>query len=600
MSVLPNGTLIDNRYKVNGRIGSGGMADVYLCDDQHLGRPVALKVMHERFSQDADFVKRFEREAQAAAGLQHKNVVNVFDRGQVGNTYYIAMEYLQGRSLKDVINAMGALEPKLATHICLQILAAAKFAHSKGIVHRDIKPQNVMIDDEWNVKVTDFGIAHNPVAGDITQTGQMVGTAQYISPEQAQGKPISSASDLYSIGVVLYEMLTGKVPFDGESSVAIALKHISAPAPRPSLVNPTIPPAFDAVVLKAMSKSPVERYASADEFSTALENARDGIADPGGKTEIRTAPTVAATTAAVPPAKKDNTKRNWIIAGCVLAALLLAGAIYFLTVGSKTEVPNVVGRSVGDAQSRLAQAGFKSQIFRQTNKAPVDEVYSQSPDGGQKAKKNSTIILNVSSGPGQVTMPDVAGLTQDEAVQQLESIGLKVTAHKEFSSKEEKGNAVRTVPNAGDKAEKGSEVDLYISKGPKQVAVPNVVGQSLNEATNTLEDAGFKVDSTEEDGSEEKDQVTKQSPAEGGKADEGSTVKLTVASGQNTVPDVTGLSESDATNELEDAGFKVKSSNVDVTDAAEDNMVQTQTPSSGTQDVGSIVEIEVGVFTATP
>lgn len=603
MSVLANGTLIDNRYKVNGRIGSGGMADVYLCDDQHLGRPVALKVMHERFSQDADFVRRFEREAQAAAGLQHKNVVNVFDRGQVGTTYYIAMEYLQGRSLKDVITAMGALDPKLATHISLQILAAAKFAHSKGIVHRDIKPQNVMIDDEWNVKVTDFGIAHNPVAGDITQTGQMVGTAQYISPEQAQGKPISSASDLYSMGVVLYEMLTGKVPFDGESSVAIALKHISAPAPRPSLVNPTVPPAFDAIVLKAMSKSPVERYASADEFSTALENARDGIADPGGKTEIRNAPTVAAIAATPldPEAeKKRKRKRNWIIAGCVLAALLLAGATYFLTVGNKTEVPNVVGRSLGDAQSRLAQAGFQSQVFRQTNNAPVDEVYSQSPDGGMTAKKNSTIILNVSSGPGQVTMPDVAGLTENEAIQQLESIGLKVTSNNEFSSKEDKGNATRTVPNAGDKAEKGSEVDLYVSKGPKQVAVPNVVGQDLAAATSTLEEAGFKVDTTEEDGSDAKDQVTKQSPAAGGKANDGATIELTVSSGQNTVPDVTGLSENDATNELEDAGFEVKSSEVDVTDPAEDNMVQTQTPNSGAQDVGSTVTIEVGVFTAAP
>jgi serine/threonine-protein kinase len=267
-------------------------------------------------------------------------------------------------------------------------------------------------------------------------------------------------------------------------------------------------------------------------------------------------------------------------------------------VGSKTVVPNVVGRSVGDAQSRLATAGFKSQIFRQTNSAPVDEVFSQSPDGGQKAKKNSTIILNVSTGPGEVTMPDVAGLTQSEAVTQLESLGLKVTVNKEFSTAQSKGNATRTVPTSGDKAEKGSDVDLYVSKGAKQVVVPNVVGQDLDAATKTLENAGFKVDSSEQDSSDPQNQVEKQSPSATAKADEGSTVKLTVASGQNAVPDVTELTETDATNKLQDAGFKVKSNTVDVTDQAEDGLVQTQSPTPGTQDIGTTVTIEVGNFTA--
>lgn len=601
MSVLANGTLIDNRYKVNGRIGSGGMADVYLCDDQHLGRPVAIKVMHERFAQDASFVQRFEREAQAAAGLQHKNVVNVFDRGQVGNTYYIAMEYLQGRSLKDVIVAMGALDPKLAIHIALQILAAARFAHSKGIVHRDIKPQNVMIDDEWNVKVTDFGIAHNPVDGDITQTGQMVGTAQYISPEQAQGRPVSNASDLYSMGVVLFEMLTGKVPFDGESSVQIALKHISDPPPRPSSIVPTVPPALDAVVLKAMAKSPVERYASADEFTSALENARDGIGEAPGKTEIRTAPTVAGTVAETPEdLARKRRRRNWIIAGCVVAALLIAALLYFLLVGSKVTVPNVVGRTVGDAQSRLAESGFKTQIFRQTNKAPNGEVFSQSPTGGQEARKGATVILNVSSGPGTVALPDVEGLTESEATEQLEALGLKVEVKREFSADTRSGRATRTVPGAGENAERGSTVDLYLSRGPKQVAVPSVVGQDVDQATKTLEDAGFEVDTTEEDGPEDEGEVTKQSPAGGGEADEGSTVELTVASGNNTVPDVTGLSQSDAENELEEAGYKVSTTEVDVDDIADDGKVVKQTPTSGVRPVGSTVTLEIGVFVETP
>lgn len=601
MSVLANGTIIDNRYKVNGRIGSGGMADVYLCDDQHLGRPVALKVMHERFAQDASFVTRFEREAQAAAGLQHKNVVNVFDRGEVGNTYYIAMEYLQGRSLKDVIVAMGALDPKLAIHICLQILAAARFAHSKGIVHRDIKPQNVMIDDEWNVKVTDFGIAHNPVDGDITQTGQMVGTAQYISPEQAQGRPVSNASDLYSIGVVLFEMLTGRVPFDGDASVAIALKHINDTPPRPSSIVPTIPAVLDGVVLKAMAKSPVERYASAEEFTTALERARDGIGEAPGKTEIRSAPAVAGSTA--PSAEelaKKKRKRNWIIAGCVLAALIVAAILYFLLIGGKVTVPNVVGRSVGDAQSRMAEAGFKTQIFRQTNKAPNGEVFSQSPAGNSEARKGATVILNVSSGPGTVAMPDVEGLTQDEATEQLEGLGLEVEVKREFSSDVRRGRATRTVPGAGENAERGSPVDLYISRGAQQVAVPNVVGQDVQQATRTLEEAGFEVDTTEEESPEEEGQVTKQSPASGTEADEGSTVELTVASGQNAVPDVTGLAQSEATSELEEAGFEVTTTEVDVEDVTDDGNVVKQTPTSGARPVGSTVTLEIGRFVETP
>ena len=598
MSVLANGTVVDNRYKVNGRIGSGGMADVYLCDDQHLGRPVALKVMHERYAADASFVTRFEREAQAAAGLQHKNVVNVFDRGQVGNTYYIAMEYLAGRSLKDVINAMGALDPKLAIHITLQILAAARFAHTKGIVHRDIKPQNVMIDDEWNVKVTDFGIAHNPVDGDITQTGQMVGTAQYISPEQAQGKPVSAASDLYSIGVVLFEMLTGKVPFDGDSSVSIALQHINEPPPRPTSIVPTVPPILEAVVLKAMAKSPVERFASADEFSSALERARDNLGAAPGKTEVRSAVVAEKIPPAEDPAAKRR-RRNWIIAGCVIAALLIAGLAYFLLVGNKETVPNVVGRSLGDAQSRLAEAGFKTEVFRETNKAPVGEVFKQSPTGGTEAKKGSTIILNVSSGPGLVEMPDVEGMTEDEATEQLEGLGLKVEVKREFDADVRRGRAIRTVPGTGESAEKGSTIDLFISRGPEQVDVPNVVGQDVDEATTTLEKAGFEVDTVEEDSAESEGQVLKQSPASGGKADDGSTVKLTVASGQNEVPDVTGLKESDARSELEEAGFRVNVRTVDVDNAQDDGSVVTQTPESGSLSVGSTVAIEVGSFTET-
>lgn len=615
MSAIQPGTIVDGRYKVLQRIGSGGMADVYLSEDQHLHRRVALKVMHERFAQDRQFIQRFEREAQAAAGLQHQNIVSVFDRGQTGNTYYIAMEYVQGRTLKDVINAMGALDPRLAIHIALQILAAAKFAHSRGIVHRDIKPQNVMIDDEWNVKVADFGIAHDPVSGDITQSGQMIGTAQYISPEQAQGKPVSAASDIYAAGAVLFEMLVGRVPFEGESSVPIALKHINEPVPRPSSLNPAVPPALDGVVLKAMAKSPVERYASADEFISALEKARDALAAPTAGTEIRTAPTAVAAPAAPTPVApvastagtvsgdregvdaKRSRRRKWLIAGGVIAALLLAAVLWFLLVGSKETVPNVVGRSVGDARARLAAAGFKTQVFtEQTTRAPAGEVFRQSPEGGAKAKKGSTVILTVSSGPGEVVMPDVSGDSKSEAIKKLEGLGLKVKIKRDFDPDIPRGRAIRTTPLAGEKAERGSEVDLYISRGPEQIEVPDVVGLDVDEATSRLEKAGFKVDTSERDGPEDEGKVLEQTPKGGGKADDGSTVELVIASGENDVPDVTGLSEADARQELEDAGFEVEVERTDVTELDDDGNVISQTPASGTARVGSTVTIEVGNF----
>src|ERR1700736_3057509 len=249
------GAIVDGRYKISSRLGSGGMADVFLAEDQQLGRNVALKLLHRRFSADPDFVERFRREAQSAAGLQHPNVVSVYDRGSFDETYFIAMEYLPGRSLKQLIRQEAPLDPVRAIDIAIQILKAARFAHRRGIIHRDLKPHNVIVDDSDHAKVTDFGIARAG-ASDMTETGSIMGTAQYLSPEQAQGHPVNASSDLYAIGVVLYEMLTGKVPFDGESPVTIALKHVSeAPAPLLHL-NPGIPPELEHVVMWALNKNP--------------------------------------------------------------------------------------------------------------------------------------------------------------------------------------------------------------------------------------------------------------------------------------------------------------------------------------------------------
>ncbi|MGA2926890.1 MAG: protein kinase, partial [Solirubrobacteraceae bacterium] len=297
MAELREGTLIDGRYRIVSRLGSGGMADVFLAEDQQLGRKIALKLLHRRFSEDPGFVERFRREAQSAAGLQHPNVVSVYDRGAYDGTYYIAMEYLPGRSLKQLIRQEAPIDPVRAIDITAQILKAARFAHRRGVIHRDLKPHNVIVDDSDHAKVTDFGIARAG-ASDMTETGSIMGTAQYLSPEQAQGHAVSAGSDLYSVGVVLYELLTGRVPFDGEAAVTIALKHVSEPPPSPRMITPSVPPELEQVVLWALNKNPADRPADADEFLAALDQARAAIvAHAGGQ---RTASIAALAAVAVP------------------------------------------------------------------------------------------------------------------------------------------------------------------------------------------------------------------------------------------------------------------------------------------------------------
>src|ERR1700730_8756928 len=258
MPDLMMGALIDDRYKVVSRLGAGGMADVFLAEDQQLGRKVALRLLHRRFAEDPGFVERFRREAQAAAGLQHPNVVSVYDRGAYDDTYYIAMEYLPGRTLKRLIRDEAPLDPIRAIDITLEILKAARFAHKRGVIHRDLKPHNVIIDETDHAKVTDFGIARAG-ASDMTETGSIMGTAQYLSPEQAQGHAVSAASDLYSVAVVLFELLTGRVPFDADAAVTIALKHVSEAPPAVSSLNPSVPPELEQVVMWGLNKNPADR-----------------------------------------------------------------------------------------------------------------------------------------------------------------------------------------------------------------------------------------------------------------------------------------------------------------------------------------------------
>ncbi|HEU4656749.1 MAG TPA: Stk1 family PASTA domain-containing Ser/Thr kinase, partial [Capillimicrobium sp.] len=544
---VPRDTMVDGRYRVISRVGSGGMADVYCAEDTQLGRNVALKLLHRRFAEDREFVERFRREASSAASLQHPNVVAVYDRGQWDGTSYIAMEYLDGRTLKRVIDEEAPLPATRAIDLAVQILRAARFAHKRGVIHRDLKPHNVIVDAEGRAKVTDFGIARAG-ASDMTQTGSIMGTAQYLSPEQAQGLPVTPASDLYSIGIVLYEMLTGRLPFDGESAVTIALKQVNEAPPPPSRLNPAITPELEEVVLRALAKDPAQRFPDADAFILALDRARASLAgrpDGGGATAAFV-PVAETEAVAEPPveelvAEDARRSRRWLLA--LLAVLLLAGAAvagYLLTRPETRGVPNVTGKPLQAALAILNNAGFDPSVERTTSDAPEGRVLRQDPQPGVEAEEGSEVTLTVSDGPGMATIPDVSGEKRKAAIKQLEDAGFEVREREESSDTVDAGRVVSTSPAAGALAELGSEVTVVVSTGPPLVAVPDVVGDDEDSARSALETAGFSVDVTEQESeTEEPGTVLSQDPAGGEEATEGSTVTLVVAvePARVTVPD---------------------------------------------------------------
>ncbi|MGZ4271091.1 MAG: protein kinase domain-containing protein [Solirubrobacteraceae bacterium] len=547
-SRLESETVVDGRYKILKRIGSGGMADVYCAEDLQLGRRIALKVLHGRFAEDQEFVERFRREASSAAGLQHQHVVGVYDRGEWDGTYYIAMEFLDGRSLKQIIQEEGPLDPERAIDIVTQVLRAARFAHRRGVIHRDLKPHNVIVDADGRAKVTDFGIARAG-ASDMTQTGSIMGTAQYLSPEQAQGQPVSEASDLYSVGIMLYELLTAHVPFDGESAVTIALKHVNEVPPPPSAFNPAVSPALDAVVMRALEKDPARRFVSADEFIAGLQAA--GVA-PTTVLAHDAPPPVSeayAYPAAPPPGPEEREGRRWWL--WILALLLVVGAIVAVALlaggaggGKQVEVPNVVGADQASAVAKLRQDGFSTESVTRNSDQPKGQVVGQDPPGGEKAKQGSTVTLTVSDGPAQVGVPQVTGLTQKSAIGRLTKAGLKVgDTRTETSDSVAKGRVISVSPSEGTKVDKGSDVTLVVSGGKAQATVPGVTGKPFDEARSVLEAAGFKVTRKDkETTSKPADTVLSQSPAANQKLDEGSTVQLTVAKepAKVDVPDITG------------------------------------------------------------
>jgi serine/threonine-protein kinase len=592
MAEVTDGTLVDGRYRIERRLGSGGMADVYCAYDHQLGRQIALKVLHRRFARDREFVERFRREASAAAGLQHPNVVGVFDRGEYDGTYYIAMEYLPGRTLKDVIREETPIDQLRAIDYAIQILQAASFAHRRGVVHRDIKPHNVIVGSDGRLKVTDFGIARAG-ASEMTETGSIMGTAQYLSPEQAQGQRVGAQSDLYSTGVVLFEMLTGRVPFVGESAVSIALKHVSEEPPPLRSLRPEVHPRLEQAVGRALLKDPAQRYASADEFIAALEQARNAIVSGDNSGGTSTFVPVAP-----PPEGPDVRGRRWpfVLLALVLLGLALAAALLHPWSNAKqVTVPKVVGKPVAAATTQLERDGFKVKTHGVQSTARPGTVVSQDPRALATVDKGSTVDLGVSSGPGKGLVPDVKNLPRKNAIQALNDAGFRVAEDPQPSLTVQKGLAIRTSPPANKLVLKGTEIRLFISSGPPQVQVPGVVGQDKNVATGALQDKGFNVTTQPVTSNQPKDRVISQNPSAGTTVDKGSRVTLLISKGPEkiTVPSVVGQAQADAVATLRGVGFKVSVVKQESTTATPGNVTRQSPPGDSQAVKGSSVTIYV-------
>ncbi len=609
-------TIIDGRYRVISRLGSGGMADVYLAQDQLLGREVAVKVLHHHFAEDQEFVERFRREASSAAALSHPNIVGIFDRGEWNGTYYIAMEYVAGKPLKDLIREQGALEPTVAIDIVLQVLQAARVAHKRGVIHRDLKPHNVILDEEGRARVTDFGIARAG-ASDMTLTGSIMGTAQYLSPEQAQGYSVSAASDLYSVGVILYELLTGVVPFEGETAVAVAFKQVSAEPRPPSELNPAIPLSLDAVVLRALAKDPAARYADADELIAALQLEREVLPAQTGMTSVMAsdgtngaggAPLMAPAAAIdEPPERTPEEERDrrrkillWSI-GALIAIGVVVLAILLISSKKSVSVPAVTGESEQAASATLHAVGLDPVASQQSSTAVADGlVISQSPSAGSSVSKGSRVNIVVSGGPGNVAVADVSGLKAAEATSKLTQAGFKPTTRSEPSSSVAGGVVIGTNPPAGTLTQVGSPVTVLVSSGPAPVKVPDVTGQLLAAAEATLTNAGLTIGTiTQKTSSEPAGTVLSQSPATGSSVPAGNTINLTVAqaSKEVAVPNIIGKSEALAGAALGEASLKPQTVTQTTTEQSQVGVVLRQSPAAGTKVAkGSTVTIAVGVL----
>jgi beta-lactam-binding protein with PASTA domain len=563
--------LVDNRYRLVKSLGCGGMADVYLAHDDTLDRDVALKVMSSRYASDEEFVERFKREAQSAAALSHPNIVSIFDRGESEDgTYYIAMEYLPGGTLKDRILKRGALPARTAAAVALQMAEALRAAHERDVIHRDIKPHNILITGHGDVKVTDFGIARAAASSTMTRTGHILGTAHYISPEQAMGEPVGPASDLYSLGVVLYEMLTGELPFDADTPLGIAMKHVNGHLRQPKELNPAVPDGINAITLRLLAKNPEDRYASDSELIEDLERVCAGL-DPAGATTEMMPHSLAATTRLYPPPPPPRVARNKkrlrraapqllaLLALVLLAALTWTG--YFLlqdrNAAPQMSVPDLVGMSLDGAREKVGD-DFDVEVAKSlTDERPIDTILGQSPSTG-KAEKGSTISVDV-VGTRVSDVPDVVGSRRAEAEQALKAAGFQVEVDERVSSFDDQNRVTGQDPSGGARAEVGSGVTITVGTGPSSVHVPRLYGDTPAQAESVLQGAGLSLGAQSRDYNNDvaEGSIFYQDPSGGENVEPGTAINVAVSLGpeQVEIPEVYGLSVAAAQTALSNAGL---------------------------------------------
>lgn len=551
MKTKLQGIVLDNRYEIISKIGVGGMADVFKGKDTLLGRIVAIKILHANFAGDEEFVSKFKREAQAAGKLNHPNIVSMYDVGFDQGYNYIVMEYVEGQTLKEYIVNHKQISVDQAVKFTIAIAEGLEHAHAMGIVHCDIKPHNVLITNSGRIKVTDFGIARAMNAGNtIMYTNSIMGSAHYLSPEQASGKPVSGSTDIYSLGAVLYEMLTGRVPYDGDTPISVALKHVQERLIPPTRYNSSIPPLLESAVMKALEKRPEDRFATVSDMISDLRLSQ-GFAT--GRT-TRVVPHDFVTDVIHPVSddtvymgdmdqEEDNNKEGWLnrlnnlprkyIILAALGIFLFAFAWAFFSFGNfwsnaTVDVPNVVGKQVSVAKHILEDNHLRVTISEVSNPdVPAGQVISQSPGAGESVKEQRPVHLVVSKGVGDITMPDLTGLTLDQAKNRLKDLGLvigKIT--NESDDSKEDGVILMQSPPGDSKVNKGATVDVVINRvKAKKVSIPNLQGMTVKDAKDALSALGLSL-GTISGSSDDDAVVTTQNPAAESSVDSGSTVTL--------------------------------------------------------------------------
>lgn len=630
--------VLGGRYLLKDKVGNGGMASVFRAQDQVLDRTVAVKIMLPQYAGDATFAARFKQEAQAAAGLQSPYIVGVYDWGKDGDTYYIVMEYLRGTDLKSGIRSHGALDPKKVAQIGSQICGALSVAHKHEIIHRDIKPQNIMVLPDGNIKVMDFGIARAKNSH-LTQDNNVLGTAHYVSPEQTRGQDLGPTSDIYSLGVVMYECATGRVPFDGDDAISVALKQVNELPVPPSQVNPGVDPALERIILKCMEKDAANRFQTADELRDVLNAYATGraveVAEPtrviGGAVPLGAMPGTEtrvmsdATQAMVRPAggapgstasgprvpMQNQAPRNinyeepkkgkgGKVAAIVIGAIaVIAAAVFFASSlfgggGKMVTVPNVINYTQEDAEATLQNAGFEVEYGNPVTDETIEEgcVVDQTPDGNREAKEGSTVKLTLSKGPEpieQVEVPNLTDMTRAEAESALKGIKLKCQVHEEANDAE-KGKVFKQSRNTGEMVDEGTTIEIWVSTGPDEINVPGVLGMSEAEASNTLTNAGFKVSIEAGSYSDSYAQGTVMAQSVTGTAKEGTEITLTISKGPEpkqkvNAPYYVGQSAATAIKDLKALGFAV------TVNGPQDGVVTAQS-ASGSLDKGASITLD--------